>query len=76
MVESSGLLNRRRVVKLYRGFESPPSPPDQKAAKLNVSVAKKAIWKHSANIIFRSATTLALLALFFRLPRIARSVWG
>ena len=24
MVESSGLLNRRRVIKLYRGFESPP----------------------------------------------------
>ena len=24
MVESSGLLNRRRAIKLYRGFESPP----------------------------------------------------
>ena len=40
MVESSGLLNRRRAIKLYRGFES-PSPPDQKAAKLNVFSGQK-----------------------------------
>ena len=27
MAEGGGLLNRYRVVKPYRGFESPPSPP-------------------------------------------------
>ena len=27
MAEGGGLLNRYRVVKPYRGFESPPAPP-------------------------------------------------